>query len=72
MPTSTFSLSTPITSMTSKKMLETQIKIEINEYGDATRKITVQESFEDDVTLGDLTDVFNDALRAAGYFPDGK
>jgi hypothetical protein len=53
-------------------MLETQIKIEINEYGDATRKITVQESFEDDVTLGDLTDVFNDALRAAGYFPDGK
>jgi hypothetical protein len=53
-------------------MIETHVKIEINTFGDDNRKVCVSETFEEDLTISQIEDVFYDALRAAGYFPDGK
>jgi hypothetical protein len=38
------------------------------------RVVSVRETFqeEDGVTQSQLTDVFYDALRGAGFYPDGK
>lgn len=51
----------------------TLIEVTIRTFGDENRKVTVSETFDDEeATLDQLTDVFYDALRGAGYFPDGK
>lgn len=48
----------------------TYISVIIREYN---RDVNVTETFhEDGVTISQLEDVFYDALRGAGYFPDGK
>lgn len=60
--------------MTTKMMNETYIEVTIRQLGQDNRKVFVCETFDDTggVTISQLEDVFYDALRGAGYFPDGK
>lgn len=55
-------------------MSETRIKIIVNIYSDDdNREITCAQTFyKEDPVVSDLLDVCYDALRAAGYYPDGK
>jgi hypothetical protein len=56
-----------------KTMNETYIEVTIRTFGDESRKVMVSETFtEDPVTSDMLEDVFNDALRGAGYYPRGE
>lgn len=56
-------------------MNETYIEITIQMFGDESRKVVVSETFEhgenneNAPTVSILEDVFNDALRGAGYYP---
>lgn len=55
-------------------MNETYIEVTIRQDGQDNRRVFVCETFDDTdgVTISQLEDVFYDALRGAGYFPDGK
>lgn len=56
-------------------MNETRIKVIINIYSDDddSREIACTQTFhKEDPVVSDLLDVCYDALRAAGYYPDGK
>lgn len=58
-----------------KTMNETHIEVTIRMIGEENRKVVVCETFdhgeddEDAPTVTVLEDVFKDALRAAGYYP---
>lgn len=55
-------------------MSDTRIKITINVYTDEDNRevVCAQTFYKSDPLVSDLLDVCYDALRAAGYYPDGK
>lgn len=56
--------------MNDPKPAYTYISVTIREF---SREVNVSETFhEEGVTHDQLTDVFYDALRGAGFYPDGK
>lgn len=68
-------LNSPVSSTLAKTtMSDTRIKITINVYTDEDNRevVCAQTFYKSDPLVSDLLDVCYDALRAAGYYPDGK